>query len=468
MSTGDNRDQSRREAFISRYDEEKKSAQYLWDFADHEWKRGNFGSINEEYSANWLFSKACDAAAAGNGAPAAQLIYRDWKLRQAALVLGQETLSPEEIAHPAPDTAADVDAVPAAAPAIPRDPDKPFYILHLSDLHFTQETDPVVLQKELAMDLGSGHALPRIGDAAIDFLVVTGDIANTGSVAEYKKASQFLLGLMDNLFLSAEQCILVPGNHDVDWTQKGYDWIHVDDVGAEAAKKIPQTLKHGKLVLTRNEESYKRRFHNYSTYLYGRIFGTGYPENPAEQVEIKPDASSGIPLRIMALNSCHEIDRFNEDNAGIHNQALTNCLYDYSREWRDHDARLLKIAVWHHPVKSGTLGAIGDTDFLQKLRQAGFKLILHGHIHNHDVGTLGHRALGNEIQVLAAGTFGATDRPPSTPFLYHLIEISPDLSEATVYSRMKGSGPSGWQPGCMWPDKSSDYGSKVSYFTMDF
>jgi 3',5'-cyclic AMP phosphodiesterase CpdA len=86
-------------------------------------------------------------------------------------------------------------------------------ILHISDLHistkdtFGRETVLGALVDRVKKDRENG-LLPEI-------VVVTGDIAKTGSKEEYALAKTFFNDLLAALELSPEQLYLVPGNHDV-------------------------------------------------------------------------------------------------------------------------------------------------------------------------------------------------------------------------------------------------------------
>jgi len=86
--------------------------------------------------------------------------------------------------------------------------------LHISDFHF-KTGDPydrdVVLNAFL-------RSLPTLIDrsAKPDFVVASGDIANTGQETEYAVATTFFDALLGALTLSKNELIVVPGNHDID------------------------------------------------------------------------------------------------------------------------------------------------------------------------------------------------------------------------------------------------------------
>ena len=86
-------------------------------------------------------------------------------------------------------------------------------ILHLSDLHFRPGDDPEEHYGLLADDLRIDLKL-----AALDAIVVSGDVANFATPPEYELASQFLTLVMKAFSVPREAVILTPGNHDADWS----------------------------------------------------------------------------------------------------------------------------------------------------------------------------------------------------------------------------------------------------------
>jgi calcineurin-like phosphoesterase family protein len=88
-------------------------------------------------------------------------------------------------------------------------------VLHLSDLHFrhAQAYDADALLQALLLDIDQ-----CIVDDGFqpDFAVVTGDIAFSGSLSEYKVAQRFFNDLLRIVNLSKDRLFVIPGNHDVD------------------------------------------------------------------------------------------------------------------------------------------------------------------------------------------------------------------------------------------------------------
>lgn len=89
-------------------------------------------------------------------------------------------------------------------------------IIHLSDIHISGVGDPILSKADsIAAALNS-----RASNAKLLIIIVSGDIANTGSKKEYEAAKPFFQQLRE--IITAEvncpvEYIFVPGNHDCDF-----------------------------------------------------------------------------------------------------------------------------------------------------------------------------------------------------------------------------------------------------------
>lgn len=85
-------------------------------------------------------------------------------------------------------------------------------ILHLSDLHFRNIN--------IAQDVVLSSLLRKINEIFSDekpnVFIITGDIAYSGKVEEYKKAKDYLTQIVQNCEIDLENVFIIPGNHDVD------------------------------------------------------------------------------------------------------------------------------------------------------------------------------------------------------------------------------------------------------------
>jgi predicted MPP superfamily phosphohydrolase len=113
-------------------------------------------------------------------------------------------------------------------------------IVHLSDIHFKQDTDPILKRTEPLL----ASLRPHLAHAEAIVLAITGDIAQSGSANEYKLATRFLSDLKSRLKREVKcptHTILAPGNHDCDFSgDQSTRQLVVD-----AVLKHPGTLPSG-------------------------------------------------------------------------------------------------------------------------------------------------------------------------------------------------------------------------------
>jgi Calcineurin-like phosphoesterase len=313
-------------------------------------------------------------------------------------------------------------------------------LLHLSDLHFSHKDQATEFYAQLAADLRQ----QGISDN-LDALVVSGDLVNRAEPAEYDVARFFLEKLMEGFSLSSRQVTLVPGNHDVSWTlsQSAYSLIWRSQARSPAAGTF---FEAGKDVLdVRDEDAYRRRFQPFSD-LYKQIKGHEYPSDYEEQAIFDDPPGSG--LLILGLNSAWEIDHHFRDRASIHPAALGLALSKLGPPTSEE----LRIAVFHHPIHGGEDSRIRDAAFLQQLAVHGFRLVLHGHVHRADAELYRYDRSeeGRQIEVVAAGTFGAPTREwvPGYPLQYNLLLIGAD--KITVETRARAEIHGAWTPDARW------------------
>ena len=311
------------------------------------------------------------------------------------------------------------------------------YILHLSDLLFGTKDDASRWYKQLTSDLYENFKCD-----CLDALIISGDVAKNSTPEEYEAAKEFIINLMIHFRLKWSEVVIVPGNHDLNWklSEEAFTPVkHKDDKGE---KKYVEVL---------DPEKYKQRF-KYFQEFYQTLFKKPYSLKPEQQYTLHHFPNQ--KLLILGLNSSWQLDhrckfRF---RAGINSDALGNAIrkinnYDKYKESR------LKIAVWHHPLHGDSEDRIKDWDFMKQLEKNGFRLILHGHIHQARPDDFHHfdEPAWKEIETIAAGTFGVpmrnSDSEPSEPnytLEYHLMNWKAKRLE--VCSRKRDQPNKNWQP----------------------
>lgn len=326
--------------------------------------------------------------------------------------------------------------------------DAPLRVLHLSDLHFGEGEDVRKSLRPLVADIKDASG--GLGFERLDYLVISGDLTNRATPPEFEAAQQFTSGLIEAFELTAQRCVVVPGNHDLSWDEPVYEFKLNRQVEAARLKEGAYKKVGGDGYLLRDDARYPQRFGNFSRFFYHPLFQLEYPLAPAEQ---------GIPylfpetgLQFLAFNSAWEIDEHFPGRAGISEAALTRALEKADQQVAGQmsgGAAVLRVAVWHHPVTGNE--KIAEDAFMQQLRQANVRLVLHGHVHEDRADLVGYTH-PKKIRVAGAGSFGAParERPESTPRLYNLLEIARDHGSINVHTRCLRKGGGAWEGWAVW------------------
>lgn len=172
----------------------------------------------------------------------------------------------------------------------------------------------------------------------------------------------------------------------------------------------------------------------------------------------------------LALNSAWEIDEHFPRRASINEQALAHGLLaaeDQLRRAREAgnipaQASILRIAVWHHAVSGNN--KIQDVGFLEKLRQCGFQLCVHGDVHENRPSVAGYPESQRLLHIAGVGSFAAeaAARPESVPRQYNLIEISRDHREIRIHHQYQPTRTSAWDAWAVYP--GPDPNTKRTYY----
>lgn len=326
--------------------------------------------------------------------------------------------------------------------------------LHLSDIHLGTMDQAKVYFSQLKADL-----LNSLGLENLDYLILNGDIADKANIDEYKVASWLVETIASQFNLSADKIIVVPGNHDVSYTQsrQAYSQFVFDPIasGDEVKRHIVQ--ESGRAICD-DETVYEARLKPFADF-YEKVRQSTYPLARNEQVIVQtfPDHK----LLFLSLNSAHEVDHFYQKRASIYAPALAHGLAQINTDYKD----WLKIAVWHHPLAGAEAM---NTEFMEQLAVNGFQICMHGHIHEaiEDFRKFDD-LLG--LRVIGAGTFGAPVRQQTTsiPLQYNLITLDPNECSVTVKARKKEKPEGAWMADPRWGEKlhhpQSWYSFKVKW-----
>ncbi|MBZ5728926.1 MAG: GTP-binding protein [Acidobacteriia bacterium] len=295
----------------------------------------------------------------------------------------------------------------------------PIRILHLSDLHLDSGRSVEEVLQPLDMDLHD-----ELGIDALDYLVITGDLAHKCSETGFQRAQEFIEALIRSFNLNSSRLIIAPGNHDLDRECTVYEL----ELDAKRAQRAPEEKRVQKddIFLLRNESEYPKRFNRFRA-CYKALTQSDYPLEHSEQGVIIPFPEDG--LEFLTLNSAWEIDRFHVSRVSINGAALSKALMQ-SRS----DAKL-RIVVWHHAVY-GTR-PVANPEVLERLIAKGYRLCLHGDVHEERNDSLNQVDPNRMLFVVGTGSFSsaAAGLPSATPRLYNIIEVERDFRKVRIRAR---------------------------------
>ena len=349
----------------------------------------------------------------------------------------------------------------------PRTDDSRTRILHLSDLHFKPDTDSVLMWQRLIADIHDAEG--GLGFQQVDYLVISGDLTNRADPREFERAHDFISALNQRLGVSAERCIIVPGNHDLSYDVEAYTWKQKRRVDSKELVEGAY-VEQGDGYLLKQPTNYPARFENFGKFYHALTQEPYTLDASVQHLAFLPQEGR---VQFLALNSAWDIDEYFKDRSSVHATALAAGLIKADeqidkakKEGRlKTDDRVLRIAVWHHPITGNE--KIKDDAFVERLRQAKFKLCLHGHVHEERADLIGYLDPTREIHVVGAGSFGAPTnaRPESTPRLYNLLEIERDHSRIRVHTRCMRKSDGAWEGWPAWPAATST--EKRTYYEID-
>jgi WD40 repeat protein/predicted MPP superfamily phosphohydrolase len=314
------------------------------------------------------------------------------------------------------------------------------HILHLSDLHFHGAEDVHAWVSPLVEDLRRELAIDRL-----DLVVLSGDVTNSASPKEFRRAAEFVKLLKDEM--GAPALLVVPGNHDLSWavSRSAYQPMRRSDITAD----VPSNaifLASKDYAEVADAPRLRQRFAEFSKF-HRSVTTVEYPLDPSLQYTSVLLSPHGVG--VYGLNSSWQIDHNYRSRASISPSALSRLL-SFLRHRPDHEGAWLRVAVWHHPVSEQD-AAISNPETLDQLAKAGFRILLHGHIHRpslrqYDLDIGGPR----RVVSIGAGTFGSLTHEwtPGFPLGYNCLSIFKDRIVVSSRRREFPDGP--WLPDARW------------------
>ncbi|HEU4726361.1 MAG TPA: metallophosphoesterase [Kofleriaceae bacterium] len=325
-------------------------------------------------------------------------------------------------------------------------------ILHLSDLHVTHDG------RELNQLWG--RARPAMAGQRFDFVVISGDLTQRAAPAEYTKLKRFLEAEIEPLVLGdratvKSRVVIVPGNHDVDWSADVFDTLALANARSDLAQMWfadgqwrpvtqPYRVKTGAFGHTSafqiRADRYHERFAAVQAFL-SEYYGDQlvHPHRPFRLIDPLGTGSGDwqahvfpeLHVAILGFNSCYRNDRY-WHGAQIHEDAITDARDHIDRI--DHGRSFLRIGVWHHGLESHRSRPDRLTfENLTALVTSGIKVGFHGHVHKTHAQL--HRLITDDFALVSTGTLGAAseDRPDAVANQFSIIDLHRNRLRVEVY-----------------------------------
>ena len=268
--------------------------------------------------------------------------------------------------------------------------------LHISDFHLKSggSYDADVVLGALLNSLP--NLIGKFG--APQFVIASGDIAQSGKPSEYLQATKLFDDLLDILKLSRKDLFVVPGNHDID-REKGVGLARTlkDTKEADAYFAPDCVLLHVAERLKAYGEWYDSYFEGIRSFDRRNTYAIERHQSADSVVEIGLFNTAAFCLDDHD-NGKLFIGRRSVENAGQQMAYSSNAI--------------IKLAVMHHPLN--WLSQVESTPVKAGIRDL-FDCILTGHLHENEVenvvGTSG------EAIHLAAGACYQTRNWPNTALM---------------------------------------------------
>lgn len=330
-----------------------------------------------------------------------------------------------------------------------------YSILHISDLHRTPNAR--ISNAELLSALLSDRDSYTQGNEPIrapDAIVVSGDVVQGVSLAakdphstlqeQYEEAEYFLSALAERMVSGdRSKVILVPGNHDIDWTvaRSAMALVQANDRPKNVLRALQEpdslfrfswdTCELFKIV---DVDKYATRFDAFWKFFDSFYAGASGLLRVASKSDANIFSLCGGRVGIAAFNSCHGNDCFAFHGA-IPGRVIGQTYLDMGTLGPFE----LSIAVWHHNLEGPPYRTdYMDIEIVRAMIGRGFRVGMYGHQHRTQVSAQSLRlATSQTMAILGTGALcaGGSELPNGSHRQYSIVEIDDDLRSARVHVR---------------------------------
>lgn len=271
-------------------------------------------------------------------------------------------------------------------------------------------------------------------------LVITGDITTSGEKKDFDIALNVITHIRDELRIPENQVAVVPGNHDVCWSD--YE---------EALKLLPTEQKARMVPHELNE--LERKLNSFSVFFRGLCPGLDFPK-PCTAVAFDGFVKLGVAL--VGFDTTHPCTS-KETNHGLLCDDQERAGKEQLERLLEKNKRLIPTAMMHHAIRP-SLADESDTSHLWNHEQAaewlqndGFSLFICGHEHK----PTAVQQLGAASTTLVTGTYGLTAAKLNeryrgaglVPNTYQMLLLDPEGESRLLLRELEvaGSSDSAWK-----------------------
>ena len=275
-----------------------------------------------------------------------------------------------------------------------------FQILHISDLHITEKEsfdtnvvlDPLI--DRIKKDQKSGLK-PEI-------VVVSGDIANTGVMAEYELAKKFFDKVLGCLKIGPEGLFIVPGNHDVN--RKAY-----------RPKDIPayETMKELNHELENYLDDLLKGMDDYFSFVESNYSHLKSTKDRLVPFVCDYEAECGKRIGLVGLNSAWMCRKSpDKEEIAIGEYQIKNAMEELCQKGDMN----LQISIFHHPMHW-----LWPKDCKICRKYLNESILLCGHLHD-TMGEYREDLEGFIYQFIAGGAYLSSDSKWPNRFQYITVD----------------------------------------------
>ena len=282
--------------------------------------------------------------------------------------------------------------------------------VHVSDIHFGQEKDDRVhihadVKQQLIVD--AREVISNIPGGVARGILVTGDIAQSGTSEQYQAAGRWLDELAANIGVENHCVQMVPGNHDLDRSKLSIGGEAIlNHIRAGGAKEYEDVLND-----PNDRATLYARFKDYDDFSFGYNCPLNGEGSYASEMEV--NIAPGRAIRFIRFNSallCH-------GGEGDEKPELIIGARQFTIQRSD---GIENIVLVHHP-----LHWYKDKELVRNYIRSRARVFISGHEHDPKV-TLENVEEGCDLLMLAAGATVPYKSDDEYTFTYNVIEFDWD------------------------------------------